>query len=287
MKRFLQIFLGLILLASPLHADIGIAARLADLEIENVPIGSPHHLAELGEKPFSVRNRSSMPVKARIMVRAPAPESLLPDYEPVPDSTWIQITPSEMMLKPGERAFAKVAILLPRNKRNLGRHFQATIIATTDGPGLVNASVENRLRFSTGPKPKRREWNETDTFVVEGASRTISIKDVLSEGPSVHAVRPVTVRNRSGGSLNLRCEAVPWNPAFSSMGFEPAPSPEWLKIRNPELQIARGRTGNVRLSMNIPKGTRIKGKNYVFLLAFYDVQNPRSRAFGRIFIKFK
>ncbi len=143
-----------LLTVAPAWADIGLSTRFVDIEVENVPLGSPTRVIHLKSRPYSVRNRSSAPINVQIQVGAPVKKYLNPGYEPIPDITWIQVIPDMLLVEPGQRAFAKVIIHVPDKPEYMNRHFQAKITATTViSKSVIAAAVESRLRFSTGPKP--------------------------------------------------------------------------------------------------------------------------------------
>jgi hypothetical protein len=139
-----------LLAAFPLAAAIGLAVTYPDMVLEQVAPGTVFRSFKDKGVPYVVLNKTDGPVEVEVLVEARPPKDVKPGYEPIPDVSWIQITPARFTMEKGEKKSLELTLSVPKDKALVGRHFEAALHARTVGTGFLAAGVLHTFSFSVG-----------------------------------------------------------------------------------------------------------------------------------------
>jgi hypothetical protein len=260
------------LLGPPAQAKIGVGTQFTDAVMENLEPGQSYNVRELRGLPYSVRNAGDVDQDVKIEVSAPARKDLKPEYEPIPDPTWVQLLPDQHRLPPGGTAFSDILISIPDDPRLAGRHFQAEVLTHTVGEGMFGTGVKSRIRFSVGPGPqslaqekKRKAMVSLNYDLWPGA---LYVTEATAGAPydvKKREKKSFKITNRSEESFELVLKAVPWDKRFPPPeGFEPVAIPQGLTLKPERVRLKPNRVEEIKVVLNLPEETR--GRNLVFLI---------------------
>lgn len=160
--------LGLLSMVSLRHPrpaaaqKLGLSSSFGDVTLENLEPGKAYPLRALKGHGYSITNLSEVPVDLLIEAAPPLKGSLKPGYEPIPDTSWVKVSPARVRLAPGQTAEGEVTITVPDDPGWKDRHFQCALYTHTLQGSFVNVGIYDKLFFSTGPGPRaaapRLEW---------------------------------------------------------------------------------------------------------------------------------
>ena len=155
MKRWM-IFFGLSIGGlGALHAA-GLSTPFADVVVADVPLGQPFKiLAPTSPKPVGLYliNPSDEALTVRVRVLLPTRDQLRGGAKPIPDRSWVQVSPNRFTLDGHSEQSCEVTLTVPNEKRYRGRTFQV-MIWTRGVPANVKgmplgAGLLSRVRFTT------------------------------------------------------------------------------------------------------------------------------------------
>src|SRR5687767_6748052 len=108
MRKNIAVLIGLVILttqnAPPAHA-MGLAARFGEIVVENAQPGQTYNLRETLKIPFGIENRSNGEVTVVVEFSAPPKEQLNPNYEQIPDPSWLKAIPDQLIIGPRAQGF--------------------------------------------------------------------------------------------------------------------------------------------------------------------------------------
>lgn len=273
------------------HAAVGLSTQFVDVVLENLNPGLTYNIRELRGVPYTIRNGGDSEIEVLIEVRAPTKEELKPQYEPIPDPSWVQIQPERHKLLGGAMGFSDVIIAVPDDPALKNRHFQAVIWAHSIGTeNMFAVGVNTRLRFSTGLGPESLEaekrakamvklnfdiWPQTlyAVKVIPGAEYDLKKAEKKS----------IKITNRAEESLDLVIKSIPWDPRLGLLeGYEAAPNSEWLRLEPEKVTIEPDSVKDIKLYFNIPE--EMRGRKFAFLIqAGLPIGTPVS-ASNKVFV---
>ena len=284
MKR--RVLLSLIILltarGSCLRAQ-GIATKFADVIMEQVTPGKVYNLRTMRNLPYRVVNMSSATADLSITVEIPQKDALKPDYEAIPDPSWIRVVPSRMKLNAGEEGLADIILQAPDDPLYRLRHFQANIVCQTaepppgeEGVGLAfRVALASRLRFSVGgpgPESVRRMQKkgiyQQLNFTLEPDS--FNIPGFLAPGKRIELTElggRISLINRSSQKLEFSLKTIiPPAGISAATGYESAPEPSWLEVKPDSVKVPGESMKSVSLALKIPDQPEYRGKRYLFVV---------------------
>jgi hypothetical protein len=151
---------------------LGISTDFNNIFIENLPIGQEYDLSEDFGLPFKASYSGAQ--KAKIKIEPVYPSNLKPGFESIPDTNWILIPKTEILVDPQQpEVFADIKIKIPNDKTLLGKKFQVNIrcyVTSFENAGVlaVTPGVEGSLLFSISPEDKPKKFKRVDlNFEVE------------------------------------------------------------------------------------------------------------------------
>ncbi|MBI4055117.1 MAG: hypothetical protein HY402_03175 [Elusimicrobia bacterium] len=245
------------------YAKIGLGTQFFDAVIENLEIGGVYNLRELRGIPYQVKNSGDAEAEVLVEVLQPEEKELKPEYEPIPDPSWIQILPERHRMPPHSKAFSDLVITIPEDPGLAGRHFQAVLWAHTVDTGLFGAGVRSRVRFSVGAGPetlkeeRRRKamvklnfdiWPQTLYLSRVEAGEKYDVKK--------KEAKSLKVTNRSDELAEFVLESVAWEKALAETlvpGYEAAADPGWLELQPKRFKVKPNSVREVKLFLRIPE----------------------------------
>lgn len=265
---------ALALAAAPAaEARIGLSTQFVDVEFEGLKPGGVYNLRELRGVPYTVKNRSSIPVE--VAVEAQIPKSVEAPYEAIPDPSWIELTPGRMRVDPESLGFSDIIIRVPDDAALQGRHFQATIWARTASTGLLGAGVNSRLRFSIGPGPDTVARRELAEAVVQlnydlwpNALYLNKAKTGVRYDAKAEEGRQFLLTNRAEKALELVPAAAPWPTASLALppgGWEAPQDLSWVGFEPSTATVDAFTVREVRMVLDKAPES-LKGKKAAFLI---------------------
>lgn len=258
----------------PGRADIGLGARFGDVILEGASPGRTYDLREAAHVPFAVENKGDAEAEVVIEFEKPATRKLAPDYEAIPDPTWLKAVPGKLSIAPKAVGYFNLLLTIPEDPKLKGRNFQVIVKARMTGTGLLAVAVEGRLRFSTGagPESMREEARKSATQKLDFDLSPGTL--YLTETPvgrawdsKKEAKKTLRVANYSPDPLAIRLEVVKWDPSTPMPdGYEPLPEPAWVKVKVGTLTVDTDEIGTTGLVVTVPDDPKHRGKRWAALV---------------------
>jgi len=269
-QRFAALAVAALLTAVAAHARIGLSSQFVNIVLEGLKVGKNYNLLELRGIPYTIKNRGDAPVSVIVEAERPEKGMLMPGYEPIPDSSWIEVSPNEVTINPGESAFAALTIKIPEGKEYIGRHYHGLIFAHTKAArgAFFSAGVRSNIRFSTGKGPETLAEEERYRAMVELN---------YDMWPSALYVRKATVgkydaaktenktflfTNRDENPIELTINPAPWGKRRLNPGYEKLNDLSWIRFEPSLIKVDPLSLKKVHLKMDIPK--EYAGRKFAF-----------------------
>ena len=273
--RTLIIMLSLVYLSSIQgFARVGILGRFADdVILENLELGRSYNLRELGNLPYKITNGGDEVVDVVIEVQIPPENALKPDYEAIPDPSWIKIIPDKFRLGPNENGTSEVIVTVPNDLVYNKRNFQVHLRAHTVGTGFMQAGVGHRIRFSTGvgPETLKAEKKRKAMFALDLDLLPINVYlSKVEQGKLYDAKKTMNISlkmvNKADNPIRIKMKSVQCPSNDLQAGYEPTPDPTWLTFKPAEFKIKGNTVKMIKLFVKVPKEELYYGKKYAFLV---------------------
>jgi len=139
MLRPIQLIVVLLLLAIciPLAYAGGLSTTFSEVTLENLETGQAYSTNKTAGLPLIVINTGKQIVDLKVELLFPAAEELKPDFEPIPDLSWIKLEKTDFQgIKPNESAITDVIISIPGQKQYKGKQYQVFIWSHTTGTSI-------------------------------------------------------------------------------------------------------------------------------------------------------
>lgn len=265
---------GFILSAAILSADvanIGLTNRYVDVVLQNISMGRTYQIGQINSQKFSVTNQGKTVLSLNVEKQIPDISFLKPGYRPIPDTSWLKVSPSRFRLKPGETMSGRVTLRVPRDDRWKGQHFQAALWTHSD-EGPMAVGIRSYVRFSVeAEKPAVSDVSARDfnlKLVVSPGSRMAVAAGKKSE------IGTVMVRNENERAVRIRLRSVrPMGDILSSAMA--TPNPEFLQLSSEIIDVPAGGSKEIAMFADVPAGAHF-GKTYAFSIRADELNNPRS-----------
>jgi hypothetical protein len=153
-KRSIAIWLasGLWLL-TPLSHGGSIETPFTIVHVKDLPVGRRTRVQLASGERYSVVNKSALDVELTLKGVIPYDKrSRRNRWQPVPDPSWLSVTPAELTLAPGESGEADVTLAVPDDPKLSGKRYEVWLLAETTG-GQFGVGLVTRIKFNTVPAP--------------------------------------------------------------------------------------------------------------------------------------
>ncbi|MBI4668303.1 MAG: hypothetical protein HY747_03815 [Elusimicrobia bacterium] len=276
----------------------GLASRFSVVTIDNLQPGVTYNVQEAVGMPLAVINKSGEKVTVRIDAQKPQFQSR-PEFEPIPDISWVRLEKNEFEIKAGEEKGTNVFLTIPDDERLLGKKFQVNFWSRTIGAG-IQLGLMGSLRFEIAksrlsPEDLNRHVNGIKNRTA-WAMKLTPLKAVLSnvvpgrlydaehDGGAVFAIA-----NLSEKKLVFNLSVKP----FAETEIEPAPDyadcphPSWLKVPA-KIKVRRGRSAKVPLKIQLPDDKNLSGYRFSCAIeATVEGAPVDYRRFSQVFVEIK
>jgi hypothetical protein len=135
---------------------IGLSSPVVEVRVDQVKPGRTIHIVPPDSAGgLLLENTGDEPLEIDVKVLVPSADQLRGKALPIPDPSWIRITPERLMLPAGERRVCFMDLKVPRDRRWRGQFFQAMIWSrgtSTQGGGVrMSAGLLSRVMIRTLP----------------------------------------------------------------------------------------------------------------------------------------
>jgi hypothetical protein len=274
MKRSIA---ALIVLAAGLQppgarADIGLAARFGDVILEGAQTGHVYDLKEAAHVPFGVENRGDAEMTVEVQFARPRKETLSPDYEEIPDPSWMKAVPGRLRIPAKGVGFFDLLLSIPDDPKLIGRHFQVMVKAV-GADGLFGVAVENRVRFSIGPGPeslkaekKKKAMQQLDFDVTPQILYLTDVPVGKRWESRAEARKSVRVANYARDPLTVRMSVEAWDASVPlPEGYEKIPDPGWVTVSISTLTVAPDQIAQTGFTVRVPDAPKNRGRKWAVM----------------------
>lgn len=255
----------------PLQADIGLGARFGDVILEGVQPGRTYDLREATHVPFGVENRGDAEAEVIIEFLKTGKNKLAKDYEAAPDPSWFKAIPERLIIGPKAVGYFNLLLTVPDDPALKGKSYQVSIRARTVGEGMLQVSVDGRLRFSMGPGPdsllaekKKKAMQRLDFDITPRTLYLIDVPAGKTWDSRKEASKTIRVANYAPDPLTVNLIVDPWD-AMVPMpeGYEKLPDLSWVRVQKSTLSVGTDEIGSATLVVSIPDEPQNRGKRWV------------------------
>ncbi|HOW28904.1 MAG TPA: hypothetical protein PK876_10450 [Elusimicrobiota bacterium] len=270
------------------QAKVSLNTLFVDAVLDRLDIGRSYDVGGLTSQKLLFTNPGDRTLHLVVSVETPPTELRKAGYEAIPDTRWIQITPSRFELKPGETQSVRALLSIPRSPELIGKHYQASVWTHSEND-VMSVGVRSQLRFSIQADRPVPGASAVKSSFIEFHPDTLSM-DGVDTGKKV-ALSPdhnggVVIFNGDSEPVTVRVRSIHFQQDDLPAGYVAAPNPDFLRIVPEELTIPPGSKAPIRIYSEIPSGDAHRSRHYCFLLRA-DIEGERESTpvFGRIYVK--
>ncbi len=134
----------------------GLSTSFFDVKVQDVAIGKPYDVTAQTGKRLDFQNLGDQVLTLQIQALRPTSEQLRSSAEPIPDPSWIRITPSQLELSPRGTGYADIVIEVPQGQTRRAKTYQVMIwsrgrAVDSKGGVIMSPALLSRLRFTLRP----------------------------------------------------------------------------------------------------------------------------------------
>ena len=129
----------------------GLSSHFVEVKLQDLEPGRVYSVKEETGRNLVVKNTTDKKtVDIAIKPELPVGYNLVKGYEPIPDSSWIQIEKSYFKdVGPGESAVTDIKITIPKGNKHRGKKYQVYIYSHTAGKAAMQVGLMGRLLIHT------------------------------------------------------------------------------------------------------------------------------------------
>lgn len=137
---------AMLVCSSSIYAG-GLSTSFVEAKLENLELGKTYSVKEMTKREVVVKNTTTdKTVPVKIEPEAPTEGNLVPGYEPIPDISWVKVTPDYFeAVAPGTSAKADVFITIPQDAKYHGKKYQVYIYSHTAGQAMFRVGLMSRV----------------------------------------------------------------------------------------------------------------------------------------------
>jgi hypothetical protein len=253
----------------------GLKMNYAEVLIQNLQIGSDYSMVEMGNLPLEITNKYYKDIYIQLEVLKPNIKKLKKDFEPIPDTGWININKNIVKILPKETYKTDVKISIPDNVEFLGKKYHVLIRSTVkpQGKGIsLVLAVQGNLLFSVAPVKK--SVSKQPCVDIGFLINPLRIElDNIQLGKKIEILtsdgKKAILKNPSNKKMKFKLYSL--DPKDTVMkiesGYEACPSPDYLTFKREEISIGKGREKPIEMFLEIPDKPEYKGKRFQFLVS--------------------
>lgn len=256
-----------------MHAASGVGFGPGEIIYNNLQIGQEYDFGKLSNIPFEVWNKSTGSITVRIVKYAPSAADVKKDYEPVPDTDWITVTPEVFKDIPaGRKRTASLKIRIPQDKKYLGKKFQIFLQARTEaGPFMALGAVSRVLFTISGTVDKSVKKPEAAPAKFSVGPETVRIQDLLLGATNVSGC--LFIRNESAKPIKFGMSIMNGKAAGRKlwMDYHEFPALSLVKPTKNYFVIRPGEKTDVCLKLFLETKNKYRNKKYQFFVNIHTV----------------
>jgi hypothetical protein len=147
-----RVFCLAFLAAAPLWAATRISTTFMGVSLKDLAAGQSHDLAQASGRSLTVKNEGDKTVVILIDAEPAAAGMLLKGYSPLPDPAWIDITPREFTLAPGQSFTAQARLSIPAGRAYRGKKLQGALWIRTKPQTQMSVGLRVKVPFTVSKK---------------------------------------------------------------------------------------------------------------------------------------
>lgn len=280
----------------------GLSTAFGEVLVENLKIGQSYNLRELVNLPLRIVNSSEFPMNIQMETNIPRDHELKEGYEAIPDQSWIKIV-KELQQNVGPQEFAEtdVILVIPNDKKLLGRRFQGYIYSHSVGSKrFVEMGLRSRILLTISPteltedeKKKLGSRKSVANLNFEFVPSRFEISEVAigrKFNLKKEKKRTLKIINNSEEEVTYLLRSVPVrevnlpNPPDVLL----PPSSKNLTFEKDTLTVPPGEIAEVPLVFDFPEEGSLRGKVFVFFVeAIPQGYETKVSIYGRIHVTTK
>ncbi len=271
---YLIILSLMLLLSLPQDGNTGgISTSFTEVVVRNLSIGKNSAIGQKVNRQLRVRNKGKNSIELKMEVLVPSKSELKQGYEPIPDASWIELEKDYFSVEPSENAVTDVIITIPRDKKYLGKKYQAYIWSHTIGKGKVPIALglKSRLLLEISEKERdlSREFAGRLDFAVfpdEMVLENVKIGEVCDIKKVVGKVLEVKNLSRYPHIYEIKSTSAKKAGIKVENGYEDCPHPDFLTFDKSNFGLKKKKKTRVKMYLNFPEREEYAGKKYVFVI---------------------
>jgi len=135
-----------IILAQNAYAA-GLSTTFGRVKVDNLSIGQAYSMQDEANTPFKIKNTSDFELEIKIDVLIPKESELIDGYEPIPDTSWIELEENNFILSQKTEASIDIIIDIPNEEEYRGKKYQVYLWSRTLG-GAIAVGLKSKLLIS-------------------------------------------------------------------------------------------------------------------------------------------
>lgn len=273
-RVYLLVLSLIVLLCLPQDGNTGgISTPFTEVVVNNLSIGKNYTIGQKVSRQLRVRNKGKDSIELKMEILVPSKSELKEGYEPIPDVSWIELEKDYFSVEPSKDAVTDVNVTIPRDKKYLGKKYQAYIWSHTAGKGNlpIALGLKSRLLLEISEKERdiSKEFAGRYDFAVfpdEMVLENIRIGKVCDIKKIVGKVLEVKNLSRYSHIYQLRSISAKRAGATVENGYEDCPDPDFLTFDKADFGLKGKKKGKVKMYLNFPQKEEYTGKKYVFVI---------------------
>jgi hypothetical protein len=246
-----------------------LSSTFSEVTVDNLSPGWRYSLKSLADFPYNITNKGAKPITVLLQVNKVGNMSPRAGYEIIEDTSWIKLQDTLITIMPAETKQVDVYVLIPGDKKYLGRKFEAGIWAKAldTGEGMpVTVALQSVILLSTAKE-----------FGLTQRGMSYSVEPEYIDIGTIQAGAPYDLLRYSGKVLKI------YSDSDKVQEFEVTSSNKFLTILGgPKVIVDPFQSKAVRLVVNIPDSKANRGKKFSFQVSISPVNSSEKRALMKI-----
>jgi|GEM_PF-3287102 len=182
-----------------------LTTNLAEVHLENLPIGGVYDVGQIASMPFWVGYSGEGQITVKIVPLVPGQQELRSGYEPLPDVNWLRLDKETLTINAGEQAPLNLLVSIPYDEKYRGKSYQGIVLIQSVGmpsSGLgIGLGIKGKvfLKIADNLPDKSNLGKKRQSNLARGVI-VIPDKVYLDDIPKD---RPVDLRSLTGEQIKI------------------------------------------------------------------------------------
>ncbi|MFH1369512.1 MAG: Fn3-like domain-containing protein [Elusimicrobiota bacterium] len=275
-----------------------ISSTFSEILVENLQPGQKYSLQQIANFPYNLQNGSGEDINVKIEVIKPRKANLRPDFEVIPDTSWVTLQYNAFDLAPDQTKTSDVMIQIPEKSKYLNKKYQVSIWSRTvnSGGGFgVSTGLESILLITTDKEFIKEIGTEAKSPEPSGLNFQVKPREMIAA--DVITGKPVDlfesdkiilkVTNSGNKDVSFKIKSLTAKEALTKLreGYLDCPDSSFLSFSEPEFTLPAGGEKNVKLTLCFPPKTKFKNKKYMFVV--YTMCGETGGIYSRLLVETK